>query len=90
MLTPIRSTQFKREFALAERRGKNMDKLITVMMLLINERPLLPNHKNHPLHGEWKGKWECHIEGDWVLIYEIDPVRKELIFYRTGSHSDLF
>ena len=33
---------------------------------------------------------ECHIQGDWVLIYEIDPVARTVTFHHTGSHSDLF
>ena len=45
-----------------------MDKLTEVMSLLINEEPLLPKHKNHPLHGNYKNWWECHIEPDWLLI----------------------
>ena len=90
MLTSIRTGKFKKEFALIEKRGKNIDKLIDVMALLIYEQPLLPKHENHPLHGKHQGKWECHIEPDWLLIYRIDKTVGEITFYRTGSHSDLF
>ena len=67
-----------------------MDKLTEILAMLINEQPLLPKHENHPLHGEYKGWWECHVEPDWVLIYRIDKENHRIIFYRTGSHSDLF
>jgi mRNA interferase YafQ len=60
------------------------------MILLINEQLLLPKHENHPLHGKHHGKWECHLEPDWLLIYRIDEEKRRVIFYRTGSHSDLF
>ena len=90
MFTPIRTNKLKKEFALAEKRGKNMEKLIEVMALLINEQPLLPKHNNHPLQGNFKGKWECHVEPDWLLIYRIDTVNREVAFYRTGSHSNLY
>ena len=90
MLQPIRTGKFKKEFALAEKRGKNMDKLIEVMNMLINEQPLPPKYCNHPLQGEWEGSFDCHIQGDWVLIYEIDEKSNVVIFHRTGSHSDLF
>jgi mRNA interferase YafQ len=49
-----------------------------------------PERLNHPLKGEWKDTLECHIQGDWVLIYEIDPAAHTVTFHRTGSHSDLF
>ena len=73
-----------------KKRNKDMNKLTEVMALLINEQPLLPKHENHPLHGEYAGWWECHVEPDWVLIYRIDKANRKIVFYRTGSHSDLF
>ena len=73
-----------------KKRNKDMDKLTEVMTLLMNEQPLLPRHENHPLHGDYKGWWGCHIEPDWVLIYRIDKEQRKVVFYRTGSHSDLY
>ena len=73
-----------------KQRGKDIDKLTEVMALLINEQPLLPRHDNHPLHGEYTGWWECHVEPDWVIIYRIDKAVSKVVFYRTGSHADLF
>jgi len=90
MLTAVRTGRFKKEFARAEKRGKDSSKLIEVMTMLINEQPLLPKHENHPLRGNYLGKWECHVEPDWLLIYRIDKESREVIFYRTGSHSDLY
>jgi mRNA interferase YafQ len=59
--------------------------------MLINEQPLLAKHHNHPLHGgEWEGKWECHVEPDWLLVYRIDKKKGLIMFYRTGTHTDLF
>src|ERR1041385_7169307 len=42
----------------------------------------------HRLSGEWKGLWECHIEPDWLLIYEVTD--REVLLIRTGTHRDLF
>jgi len=81
---------FKKDSKLMKKRNRNMDKLTEILAMLINEQPLLPKHENHPLHGEYKGWWECHVEPDWVLIYRIDKENHRIIFYRTGSHSDLF
>jgi len=40
------------------------------------------------LSGEWKGVSECHIDPDWLLIYDVTP--DEVLLIRTGTHSDLF
>ena len=72
-----------------KKRGKDMNNLIEVMDMIIAEEPLPPKHCNHPLHGIWEGMYDCHIEGDWVLIYEPDKKAGKVTFHRTGSHSDL-
>jgi mRNA interferase YafQ len=90
MLAPNFYGSFKRERKLMQKRNKDMDKLTEVMAMLINEQPLLPKHENHPLHGEYKGWWECHVEPNWLLIYRIDSKNRRILFYRTGSHSDLY
>ena len=90
MLNPTFTGPFKQDRKLLQKRHKDTDKLTEVMNLLINEQPLLPKHENHPLHGNYQGKWECHVEPDWLLIYRIDTMERRIIFYRTGSHSDLF
>ena len=90
MLESFRTGKFKKDFVLAEKRHKGIDKLIEIMNMIIQEQPLPPERRNHPLHGEWEGTLECHIQGDWVLIYEIDSAAHTVTFHRTGSHSDLF
>jgi len=72
------------------KRGKDIHKLTEVLGLIINEQPLPPERHNHPLQGKWKDSLECHIQGDWVLVYEIDEAGRTVTFQRTGSHSDLF
>lgn len=88
MLIPIRTTQFKRDIKLAEKRGKSMSKIKDIMTRLIKEEMLDPRHKNHKLGGNYRGHWECHIEPDWLLVYRLTD--SEIIFERTGTHSDLF
>ena len=90
MLAPIYTKLFRKQFKLMQKRGLDIHKLRNVMAMIVNEEPLPPERKNHPLHGEWKGYDECHIQGDWVLIYEIDLADRSVTFHRTGSHSDLF
>jgi len=81
---------FNKDLKLIEKRHKDIPKLRDIMGMIIQEIPLLPKHENHPLHGKYKGWWGCHVEPDWVLVYRIDKAAHRVIFYRTGSHSDLF
>jgi len=90
MLKPRFTGPFKRERKLMGKRGRDINKLTEVMDLIINEKPLPPERNNHPLHGKLEGAFDCHIQGDWVLIYEIDPAAHTVTFHRTGTHSDLF
>jgi len=85
MLKPTFTGPFKRERKLMKKRGKDIDKLTEVIALLINEQPLPPKYENHPLHGKWKGALGCHIQGDWVLIYEIDEAARTVTFHHTPA-----
>jgi len=90
MLEPVYTKPFRKEPKLMGKLGKDLDKLGEVMKMLINEQPLLPKNEDHPLHGNHQGKRECHVEGDWLLVYRIDKKNREVVFYHTGSRSDLF
>ena len=88
MLNPVRSSQFKRDVKKAEKRGKQMDKLRTLLFLLIHEQPLPQAYQDHPLKGTWKGHRGAHIEPDWILAYRIAD--NDLHLTRTGTHADLY
>jgi len=80
--------QFKRDVKLAKKRGKDLNKLRHVIVLLLEGLPLPRESGDHPLKGEWKPSRDCHIEPDWILIYSIDS--DKVCFERTGSHADIF
>lgn len=66
-----------------------MPHLKHVMMLLImNDGPLPPQYKDHPLKGRLEGYRDCHVHGDFLLIYRLDG--DKLVFTATGTHTDLF
>ena len=88
MRTPNYTTQFERDLRLLQRRGKDIEKLKQVLTALINEEPLAERYRDHPLKGNFKNRRECHLEPDWLLIYKLND--DEIIFERTGTHSDLF
>ena len=82
--------QYDRDVKLAVRRGLDMEQLLTVVDILRKGEALPPKYRNHLLTGDYKGYWECHIEPDWLLIYEKDTAIRILSLYRTGTHADLF
>jgi mRNA interferase YafQ len=67
----------------------NMKRLKEAMLLLIaNDAPLGPEWLDHPLKGDWSDYRECHIGGDFLLIYQVEG--NAINFVRTGTHADLF
>jgi len=65
-----------------------MAELDALMRRLIAREALEAKHRDHELVGPWKGHRDCHVRGDWLLIYRVhDDV---ITFERTGSRSDLF
>ena len=82
------TTAFRKDVKRAQKRGKELSKLKKVIDLLIETVPLPPSYKDHPLHGEFAGSRDLHIEPDWILIYTASP--EHLRLERTGTQSDLF
>jgi len=81
------TNQFKKDLKTLKKRGKDLDKIYDIMTSLIYEEPLPVRCREHNLHGDLEGITECHIEGDWIMAYEI--VEGETItFDFTGTHSD--
>lgn len=89
-LEVVETTQFRRDIRKVKKRGKNLDKLKSIVMMLINKISLPAKNKNHSLVGNWVGYQECHVEPDWLLIYRIQSESNTLELIRTGTHSDLF
>lgn len=88
MLKVSVTKKFEKEVESARKRGKDMSKLGDIIKKLSKEEPLDQKHRNHKLKGNYKGRWECHVEPDWLLVY--CKTETEIVFERTGTHSDLF
>ena len=86
---------FSKDWDRLSRSGRyDMNRLKQAMLLLIaGDAPLPPEWKDHPLKGEWNGARECHIGGDFLLIYRLDESAGpggSVVFVRAGTHSELF
>jgi mRNA interferase YafQ len=90
MLTLHATGQFRKDEKLARKRGLDLSLLKSVIQTLLEEKPLEPKHKDHPLAGNYAGFRECHILPNWLLIYAVDKGRLILTASRTGTHTELF
>ena len=83
------TSQFKKDYKLAMKRGLKISLLDEGVALLAQGEPLPEKYRDHALIGNWLGHRECHILPDWLLIYRIENDVLVLTLSRTGSHSDL-
>jgi mRNA interferase YafQ len=83
------STQFKKDLKRIQNNSGKIAKLKTALALLQNTGTMPPKYKPHLLAGEYKGYMECHIEGDFLLIW-LDESENVIKLVRIGSHSELF
>jgi mRNA interferase YafQ len=87
------TSQFKTDKKRIKGSGRyDWEKIRTIVKELLNDRPLDKKHRDHDLSGEYDGVRECHIEPDWLLIYDKEGSANAgaLKLIRTGTHSDLF
>ena len=84
------SNQFKKDVKLAQKRGYDLGLLTAVIKTLANGETLDEKYRDHQLSGKFGSYRECHIQPDWLLIYDIEDGKLILYLARTGTHSDLF
>lgn len=85
----VYTNRMKKDAKLMKKRGKDMGKLVNVLSLLANGDPLPVQYKDHSLTGNLHDFRECHIEPDWLLMYQIYEDILILSATATGSHADL-
>ncbi len=83
------TTQYKKDFKKYRNQPRKLQKLFNVLKLLENEQELPLELKAHKLIGRYKDCMECHIEGDFLLIW-FDENEETIELLRLGSHSELF
>jgi len=90
MFDIVYTNKMKRDVRLMKKRGKDISKLTSALSLLASGEPMPPKYRDHPLKGNLADFRECHLEGDWLLIYQIFEDALILSASGTGTHSDLF
>ncbi|MEA3209643.1 MAG: mRNA interferase YafQ [Chthoniobacter sp.] len=88
MPSVVRKSQFKKDFKKLRSSNRDIDVLKTVILKLAAGEELPESFRDHALVGNYRDCRECHLAGDWLLIYQRDA--ENLVLIRTGSHSELF
>lgn len=84
------TSQFKKDYKLAMKRGPDISLLEDIIAKLALGESLPEKNRDHALNGNWNGYRECHILPDWLLIYKLEDNVLILTLARTGTHSNLF
>lgn len=84
------TSKFERDIKRCKKRHLDINLLLETVEILKNTGSLPSQYHPHKLSGKYAGLWECHIQGDWLLIWSQDDPELILLFTDTGTHSDLF
>lgn len=72
------------------KRGLDMAKFKAAVTILAETGTLPAKYRPHKLSGRFSHAWECHIEPDWLLVWEQNDRELILLLIDTGTHADLF
>lgn len=81
---------FKKDYKRCVKRNLDISLLKRTISLLAETGTLPQEYKMHKLSGKYCHFWECHIQPDWLLVWQQDDNVLRLLFSRTGTHSDIF
>ena len=83
------TNSFKKDLKRCEKRGLDLLKIFDAIKLLEANGFLPSSYRPHKLKGNRVGQWECHIDPDWLMVWEQNDEKFTLLFLETGTHSDL-
>lgn len=84
------SRKFEKDLKKCYKRGYNVEKLRHIISILELEGSLPREYRPHKLSGKFGNAWECHIEPDWLLVWEQNDTDLIMLMLNTGTHADLF
>ena len=83
------TSRFKKDYKRMVKQNKNIDILHQTIEMMAKGKELTEKYKDHELSGNFKGKRECHLQPDWLLMYQYNKNELVLLLIRTGSHSEI-
>ena len=88
----VTSNRFNKQLKKIIKQGKKVEKLSEVVKKIANKETLDIKYRDHALQDTkyYRNCRECHIEPDWLLIWEQYEEELLMLMINTGSHSDLF
>jgi addiction module toxin, relE/stbE family len=81
--------RFKKDLKRYANQPNKLRKLYEVVDKLRKGESLPSSCRPHMLLGDYAGHMECHIDGDYLLIW-FDEDAEVIKLIRLGSHSELF
>lgn len=84
------TNRFKKDLRLCYKRGFNIDLIQKAVSILEKKGSLPREYLPHRLKGNRKRQWECHIQPDWLMVWEQDDNNLTLLFLESGTHADLY
>ena len=82
--------RFMKDLKRCQKRGLDLQLIHDAIALLRTTGSLPAKYRPHKLSGNLQGVWECHIQPDWLMIWEQNDMELTLLFLQTGTHADLF
>lgn len=91
MLTLKYGSTFKRDLKKVSK-VRHFDRVHVehIILRLAKGERLESRYRDHALTGRFHGCFECHLQPDLLLVYQIDNKENLLLLLRIGSHSELF
>ena len=83
------TSQYRKDLKRYRNNPAKLEALAEILMMLQNEQPIPARYNPHMLKGDYKGCMECHVQGDFLLVW-LDEERGIIELVRLGSHSELF
>ena len=84
------TNRFRKDLVRCQKQGKDIELIRSVITQLANEGKLPAKYRPHKLSGRYAGKWECHVQPDWLLVWEQYETQLRMVMTNTGSHSEIF
>ena len=84
------SNRFNKDLKRCKKRGLDIQLIKDAVALLAKTGTLPAQYRPHKLVNQNVDTWECHIQPDWLMIWQQNDTELTLLFLQTGTHSDLF